>query len=84
LPAEKLSIGNWEKLSLRHFAAPNARRAGPDSLSLPADLGVDRPQVHIPTAFAHIVSVTDGISKLRPFAADFTNLCHDYSQKVAY
>jgi hypothetical protein len=26
------------------------------------------------------VRVTDVISELRPFAADFTYLCHDYSR----
>jgi hypothetical protein len=28
------------------------------------------------------VGVADGISELRPSAADITNLCHDYSREV--
>jgi hypothetical protein len=28
------------------------------------------------------VGVADVISKLRPFAADFANLCHDYSRTI--
>ena len=34
-------------------------------------------QVHIPAAAAGVVRVTDLVAKLRAFAADFTNFCHD-------
>jgi hypothetical protein len=53
--------------------------AGADAQALVAGLGdgAHRAQVHIPAATAHVVSVADLVSKLRTFAADFTNLCHD-------
>jgi hypothetical protein len=40
-------------------------------------LGVDRAQIDVPAPFAHVVGVTDGISELRPLAADITNSCHN-------
>jgi len=59
------------------FARLNA--AGADAQALVAGLGdgAHGAQVHIPAATAHVVSVADLISKLRTFAADITNLCHD-------
>jgi hypothetical protein len=41
-----------------------------------ADLGVHRAQIDVPAPFAHVVSVTNGVSELRPFAANITNSCH--------
>jgi len=35
-----------------------------------------RPKVHIPATLRHVVSVTDVVPKLRPFAAHFTYSCH--------
>jgi hypothetical protein len=53
--------------------------AGADAQALVALLGdrAHRAQVHIPAAAAHVMSVADLVSKLRAFAADITNLCHD-------
>ena len=66
-----------ELARLNDLARLNA--AGTDAQALVAGFGdgAHRAQVHIPAATAHVVSVADLISKLRTFAADFTNLCHD-------
>jgi hypothetical protein len=40
-------------------------------------LSVNRAQIDVPAPFAHIVGVTDGVSELRPLAADITNSCHN-------
>jgi hypothetical protein len=40
-------------------------------------LGVNRAQIDVPAPFTHIVGVADGISELRPLAADITNSCHN-------
>ena len=40
-------------------------------------LGVNRTQVDVPAPLAHIVGVTDGVTELRPFAANFTYSCHN-------
>jgi hypothetical protein len=40
-------------------------------------LGVNRTQIDVPAPFADVVGVTDGVSELRPLAADITNSCHN-------
>jgi hypothetical protein len=42
-----------------------------------ADLGVNWAQIDVPAPLAHVVGVADGVSELRPFAADITNSCHN-------
>ena len=67
-PAMKLSFGN--------FAATDTSGANAEP-HVPAIH--DRPnalQIDIPSPSAHIVSVTDFISKLRTLAAYFANFCH--------
>jgi hypothetical protein len=34
-------------------------------------------QIDVPAPLAYIVGVADGISELRPLAADITNSCHN-------
>ena len=68
------------ELSLDDFAAAQAGGADSNALVGALHLGVNRTQIHIPAAAAHVVGVADGISKLRPLAADIANLCHDYSR----
>jgi hypothetical protein len=38
---------------------------------------MDRAQIDVPSPLADIVGVTDGVSELRPLAADITNSCHN-------
>jgi hypothetical protein len=66
-----------ELAGFNDFAGLNA--AGADAHALVTLFGdrANRAQVHIPAAPAHVVRVADLVSKLRTFAADFTNLCHD-------
>ena len=59
-----------------HFAALQTIRANAHALSRSADSCPDRPQVDVPAAVAHVVSVTDIVSKLRLLAANIANLCH--------
>ena len=40
-------------------------------------LGVNRTQIDVPAPLAYVVGVADGISELRPLAADITNSCHN-------
>jgi len=61
---------------LDYLARFQAAGADADALVGPIDACAHRPQVHVPAAAAHIVGVTDLISKLRAFAADIANLCH--------
>ena len=70
----------WQNAELACFndlAGLNAAGAYAQALVAGLGNGAYRAQVHIPAATAHVVSVADLISKLRTFAADFTNLCHD-------
>ena len=68
------------KLSFDDFAAAHAGSADADALIGAIHLGMDRAQIDVPAPAAHVVGVADGVSKLRPFAAEITNLCHDYSR----
>ena len=67
---------------LDDFAAAQAGGADAQALGAPFYFGANRAQVYVPAPPGHVVGVADGISKLRPSAADITNLCHDYSRKV--
>jgi hypothetical protein len=63
-------------LRLNHFTAAQTRSADAHMFIASTHLGMDRAQIDVPAPLAHIVGVTDGISKLRPFAAHITNSCH--------
>jgi hypothetical protein len=69
-------------LGFDHFAA--AQAAGTDAEALVAALhfGSHRAQINVPAPPRGVVGVADSISKLRPLAADITNLCHDCSRWV--
>ena len=67
-------------LRFNDFAAAQAGRADADSFGRGANLGVDRAQVDVPAPFGHVVRVTDIVPKLRPLAADITNMCHGLLQ----
>jgi hypothetical protein len=38
---------------------------------------MNRAQIDVPAPLGYIVGVADGISELRPLAADITNSCHN-------
>jgi hypothetical protein len=67
-------------LRFNDFAAAQARGADADAFGRGAYLGVDRAQVDVPAPFGHVVSVTDIVPELRPFAADITDMCHGLLQ----
>ena len=69
-------------LGLDDFAAAQAGGADAHPLGAALYFGANRAQVNIPAPAGHVMRVADGISKLRPFAADITNLCHDNSREV--
>jgi hypothetical protein len=75
-PQDFHSSAGFDFLRLDHFAAAQTGSADAHVLGGGSHLGVNRPQIDVPAPFAHIVGVTDGISELRPFAADITNSCH--------
>src|SRR5579863_3306270 len=62
------------------FAAADAGSADAKALSCTFHLGANRAQVDVPAPPRDVVGVADGISKLRAFPADITNLCHGYSR----
>jgi hypothetical protein len=64
-------------LGFDDFAAAQARCADAHTFRGRAYLGVYWAQIDVPAPLAHIVRVTDGISELRPLAADITDSCHN-------
>ncbi len=71
-----------EGLSLYDLAAAQARRTHPHTLVAVRRLGVHRAQIDVPAPLGDVVGVTDVISRARPFAANFANLCHCLLQKI--
>ena len=63
-------------LGFYDLATAQAGSAHANTLARPAHLGPHRSQIDIPPPFGHVVRVANIIPKLRPFAADITNLCH--------
>src|SRR5712691_3410171 len=68
-------------LCLDDFAATQTGGAHAQTLSGALHLGTNRTQVDVPAPLAHVVGVADGVTELRPFAADITNLCHECSRE---
>jgi hypothetical protein len=68
-------------LRLYNFPASQAGGANADPLGRTLHPRANRPEIHVPAALAHIVRVADVIPKLRPLAADLTNLCHECSSR---
>ena len=64
------------RLGFGHFAAAQAAGADPHALVASLGLGMHRTQIDVPAPPGYIVRVTDVVTELRAFAADFTNLCH--------
>jgi hypothetical protein len=62
------------------FAAAQAGSTDADALARALHFGVNRTQIDVPAPLGHVVGVADVISKLRPFAADLANLCHNFSE----
>jgi hypothetical protein len=71
---------NHCSLRFLDFAAAQAGRAHAHPLGRALYFGVDRAQIDVPAPLRHVVGVADVISKLRPFAANLANLCHDCSE----
>ena len=69
-------------LGLNDFAAAQAGGADAHALGAALYFGANRAQIDVPATTRHVMGVADGISELRPFAADITNLCHDNSREV--
>jgi hypothetical protein len=63
-------------LGFDDFAAAQAGGADSDALGRSAYLGVHRAQIHVPAPLGDVMGVADIVSELRPFAAEFTYLCH--------
>jgi hypothetical protein len=59
-----------------YFAAADAGRARAQTLVHAVHHGSHGLQIHIPPSVGDVVGVTDFMSKLRTFAANFANSCH--------
>jgi hypothetical protein len=70
-------------LGLHYFAAAQAGGADAHALGSALHFGANRAQVDVPASTRHVVGVADGISELRPSAADITHLCHDCSREIS-
>ena len=66
------------ELRLDDFAATQAGGADAQALGSAIDLRAHRAEVHVPATLGDVMRVADVVPELRPFAAHFTNLCHDY------
>jgi hypothetical protein len=66
-------------LGFLDFAAAQAGSADANALGCSLHPGVNRTKIDVPAPLGDIVGVADVISKLRPFAANLANLCHDCS-----
>ena len=64
-------------LRLDYFAAAQAGSADADVLGRSPYFGVNRSQIDVTAPFTDVVGVADGVSELRPLAADITNSRHN-------
>lgn len=69
-------MSRYGKLCLGYFAAAQAAGANPHALVAGLGLGMHRAQIDVPAPTGDVVRVTDVVTELRAFAADFTDLCH--------
>ena len=67
------------KSGFLHLPAAQAGSADADAFGGAFHLRMNRTKIHVPPPLGHVVGVADVVSKLRPLAADFAYLCHDYS-----
>jgi hypothetical protein len=71
-----------EGLCLDNFAAAETGSTNAHALVALGGFGVHRAQIDVPAPLGDVVGVTDVVAGLRPFAANFANLCHDLLQKI--
>ena len=71
-------------LRLLNFAALDAAGAHANPLRRTVHERLYRLQIHIPTTLGHVVRVRNVVSKLRPFAANITYLCHLNRSKLVF
>ena len=74
------SLNDSIRLGFHDFSASQARRAHAHALISALHLRVHRAQIDVPAPLGHVMGVTDVIPGPRLLAADFANLCHDYSR----
>jgi hypothetical protein len=76
-------FGRWSWMccrpSLYDAARTNTIRANSQLLTCSLHHCPNALQVRIPTPATRVIRVADDVAILRPFAADFTLLCHDHS-----
>src|ERR1035438_2030295 len=71
-----LQVSRYGKLCLGYLAAAQAAGANPHALVAGLGLGMHRAQIDVPAPPRDVMRVTDVVTELRAFAADFTDLCH--------
>ena len=69
-------------LRLNDLAATEARGADPHALVAVGGFGLHRAQIDVPAPLGDVVGVTDVVTRLRPFAANLTYLCHELLQTI--
>ena len=77
-----LKLQYIKDLRLDDLAAAQAVGADAHALVAVRSLGVHRAQIDVPAPLSNVMRVTDVVSRTRPFAANFTNLCHEVLQKI--
>ena len=70
------------ELGLLYFAALEAVGANAHAPMRSLYDSAHGTQIHVPAALGHVVGVTDIVSKLRTFAAQFTYACHLTSLQI--
>ena len=71
-----LCVRSMIALRLDDLAAAQTRGADANALRPAFHFGANRAQIDVPAPFGHVMGVADVVSKLRPLAANLTNLCH--------
>jgi len=73
------SVKRKRRLRLGDFTGLDAAGAHANTLRISVDQGLDGLQVHVPAPARHVVRVRNVVAELRAFAANITNLCHDFA-----
>src|SRR5579871_3246754 len=74
--------GRSKSLCFGDLAALDAAGAYADALGRTVYQGLDGLQIHVPAPARHVVRVRDVVTKLRAFAANFANLCHNFAPNL--
>jgi hypothetical protein len=77
-PPKRRLLYSRRYLRLNDLAALQALGADAHAFAAGADFGAHGAQVHVPATLGHVVGVADVVSRLRLFAADSADLCHDF------